>query len=902
MSPDADLGIDVLGAVDGAWDHLVVGTYNADLQFFEYAVLPRTSGVRNAVIVVDDDMLDESFEMLTHGQSLRRVNSRYLVAPCRAIGAAHAKWILLATDDRARLLIGSGNLTYSGYARDVEVFTRFDIDRETPDHAQAFTALRSLLRQLVLERRLPERAAAQLALIWKALHWIPDEPSPSPTRIVHNATQPLADQFIDAVPTKVDRLTVYAPFWDHTCAALEQLVAGLRPEAVRVLLQPGLTTVDPLQLDRVLGLVDRPTETVPVDTTRGVIHAKLFAAEHHGQVTLLAGSPNASAAALSRTITSGNTELATITVLEHEVFAGLIAKLEPRASQPATTMGLRAPQLADDDAEPGPELRIGSATWDGASLALHLAGTQLDREIEVTVGGHGPWTVAVETGNASLVPDLATKERLEAGSWIRARPSPTASWSPPTCPVRTHHLDHQLEAAPGRQAAFRRVITGHPEVSDDIAALLTEVERTLVLTPQAIRRLAARSTVIKVDATEHDTFDDLETLWASLSAHPNVVQYAELDLQTEVAGPPSDLAVLLAALGARFPQPVDGAAPSATVEVDAKGDPADLPDELVEDGDESEEERAARLADYAKQRNELVMNARRHYGRFFDRVCTAYENPLFREVLTPQMVAAQVVVLTDLTSKLLAEDLATSGDVTGWLVRLWQAAFDGTGRESGSASEVTELREHLVARGWTASFVVSLTRIADASIRFPSAAALPRLRAAAHRVIAHDACPTLTAEDLDHLATELDTRTVVEAWTRIDDVLSRLSQDEVRRDLERAAGLVEHSAAFRRVKVHRESLGDRHEEQLELPESLAIADEELVVALVALWMVLDPSRDYYRVFVSETKSRPRVVAVFDRELEDAWVASDGEVVDIMDLPDQRPAWRRWLDEANPTES
>ena len=902
MSPDATLGIDVLGAVDGAWDHLVVGTYNADLQFFEYAVLPRTSGVRNAVVVVDDQMLDESFEMLTHGQSLRRVNSRYLVAPCRAIGAAHAKWILLATDDRARLLIGSGNLTYSGYARDVEVFTRFDIDRETPDQAQPFTTLRSLLRQLAREQRLPERAAAQLELVWKALHWMPDDSSPAATRVVHNATRPLAKQFIDAVPTKVDRLTVYAPLWDHTCAALEQLVVGVHPGAVRVLLQPGLTTVDPLQLYRVLGLVDGPTETVPVDTTRGVIHAKLMAAEHQGQVTLLAGSPNASTAALSCTTTSGNIELATITTLEQGVFDRLIARLEPRPPQSATTMSLRVPQLAEHDAEPGLEFRIGSATWDGASLAVHLFGPQLAHEIEVTVGGHGPWTVTVETGTATLVPDLPTTERLEAGSWVRARPSPTASWSPPTCPVRVRHLDHQLEAAPGRQAAVRRTMTGHPEVSDDIAALLTEVEHTLVLTPQAIRQLAARSTVVKVDASEQDTFDDLEALWASLSAHPNVVQYAELDLQTEVAGPPSDLAVLLAALGARFPRPVHGVGSGVTVAIDDGGDPADLAEVLGDDEHESDEERAARLADEAKQRDELLVNARRHYRRFFDRACTAYENPTFRELLTPQIVAAQVVVLTNLTSKLIAEDLATSGDATGWLVRLWQTAFDGTGGESGSASEITKLREHLVARGWTASLAVGLVRIAEASVRFPGAAALPRLRAAAHRVIAHDACPPLSAQDLNHLAPELDATTVEEAWTRLDDVLSRLSQDEIRRDLEHAASLGEHSAAFRKEMVNRGSLGVRPVEQLELPESLSTADEELVVALMARWMVLDPERDYYRVLASETKNTPKVVAVYDRGLEDAWVASDGEVVDIIELPDQRPAWRRWLDEGRPTES
>ena len=99
-------------------------TYGADLGFFETKVLGaiRESGCRNIIIVADGHQVKDA---LNSAAELRYVGVQYPLVPVRLGDRAfHPKAILLAGEEKLKVLVGSGNLTLPGYTRNWEIFTK----------------------------------------------------------------------------------------------------------------------------------------------------------------------------------------------------------------------------------------------------------------------------------------------------------------------------------------------------------------------------------------------------------------------------------------------------------------------------------------------------------------------------------------------------------------------------------------------------------------------------------------------------------------------------------------------------------------------------------------------------------------------------------------------------------
>ena len=137
----------------GPWQHALILTYGADLPFFENALWRQFSGrCRNKIILADGQRYLEACMHYAQNGLVRHLNHLYVTEGIFTSHAAHAKLILLTNSTQGRLLVGSGNLSWQGYASGGEQFSLYEYNAEDDIRAETFNAfltVQELLEALI---------------------------------------------------------------------------------------------------------------------------------------------------------------------------------------------------------------------------------------------------------------------------------------------------------------------------------------------------------------------------------------------------------------------------------------------------------------------------------------------------------------------------------------------------------------------------------------------------------------------------------------------------------------------------------------------------------------------------------------------------------------------------------
>lgn len=111
-------------------DNIIILTYNIDLMFVQSMLLPRLKkiGHPNLLIFADINRATETFQ--TQHQWVQGIGTRYRLVPVPMIkhGSFHPKAILLTSEERATLLVGSGNLSFAGWRENGETWIKYQTE------------------------------------------------------------------------------------------------------------------------------------------------------------------------------------------------------------------------------------------------------------------------------------------------------------------------------------------------------------------------------------------------------------------------------------------------------------------------------------------------------------------------------------------------------------------------------------------------------------------------------------------------------------------------------------------------------------------------------------------------------------------------------------------------------
>ncbi|WP_374311721.1 hypothetical protein [Dongia sp.] len=299
---------------EGGFHSAFMTTYAFGSLAFEDIPFPklRGAGCRNIVVLADTGMVNQAFS--DFGPP-RFAGTSYHLIKTVAPGAFHPKITMLLGETKARLMVGSANLTALGLGGNKEQVATITWSAETPENAKFFISVLTYLRRYVPAEDQWFTTSLQRAL--RSSPWLRDSmfnPSFStegtePLNLLFDRLDiSLLNQIIACVgDDPIGRLIVVSPYWDSKLEGVAHLKAGLGDPAIDVLIKGDENGFPADQLSR---FSDITLFDISFGTTGRFLHAKLIIALGEAFDHVVSGSMNCTFPALMGPSRGGNAEAA----------------------------------------------------------------------------------------------------------------------------------------------------------------------------------------------------------------------------------------------------------------------------------------------------------------------------------------------------------------------------------------------------------------------------------------------------------------------------------------------------------------------------------------------------------------------------------------------------------------
>jgi len=294
-----------------AWKHALLTTYTLSLSYFESEILQPLlrSGCSDIWLVADAEGYRSS---LLERRSMRVGQEYRLIPVALPDGVFHAKCIYLAGDQGDLLLVGSGNVTFGGHGKSMEVFEALSPEFAASafrDFADFLEAVGSRPDIKVARSEWVEDFAARARL---AADRGADQDNTPPVRLVHPVNEPVIDQLpsLLAPHGACTEAVIMSPYHDRDGFALRELATRLNLSRTSVAVTKAGASPFPFEQTDAW-----PYPVSPVKLSRKdkrFVHAKWYEFQTDMRRLLLTGSINATRKALT---TSDNVELGVLRCL-----------------------------------------------------------------------------------------------------------------------------------------------------------------------------------------------------------------------------------------------------------------------------------------------------------------------------------------------------------------------------------------------------------------------------------------------------------------------------------------------------------------------------------------------------------------------------------------------------------
>lgn len=231
---------DSLGTVleAGRWEKALFTTYSLSLTFFESVILRALRKAECQEIWLVSDVAGYRSSLMERGSS--GVGAEYHLIPIGLPkGVFHAKCCYLAGPEADVLTVGSGNLTFGGYGRNLEVLEVLTSQTQR----QCFNAFADFLTALKDREDIvcPDMSWAEMFADRAYRVGAGDDGVADYPRLLTTVRRSIKDQLAEVTATSgpVESLTVLSPFFDPDGKAVQELAADTKTDRVRVALPSG---------------------------------------------------------------------------------------------------------------------------------------------------------------------------------------------------------------------------------------------------------------------------------------------------------------------------------------------------------------------------------------------------------------------------------------------------------------------------------------------------------------------------------------------------------------------------------------------------------------------------------------------------------------------------------------
>ncbi len=371
----------------GGFTGAVFLTYSLNLTFFEQILVPALdeAGCSNVLIFADPDGYRQALEMGIN--SIYGVGLHYVCTPIlrRSQGIQHGKMLFMAGPNNGRLFIGSGNLTFQGYGRNLEVYSYFEYaSSNLPADISPFAEAWHLIQELVSTG--PISAQQQVSSIAEKASWLNSKLSSSESSVWHNYDRSILEQLIEWRQTHgltgpALRMQTISPYYDQHLLALRQITTDVSPSQLQIHLDPNLTNLDGKKAVEVWRGKSPKLNAFEIKSNqRGAsprhVHAKAIIGKEKDGSWIISGSANLSRPALLTNWRSGgNLELVTFFWSENPKEFDYLLQDELVSVRPLNLSDVLITETEPSEREnPGvPDVFLADLNWRGEKIEGRLS-------------------------------------------------------------------------------------------------------------------------------------------------------------------------------------------------------------------------------------------------------------------------------------------------------------------------------------------------------------------------------------------------------------------------------------------------------------------------------------------------------------------------------------------------
>ena len=305
--------IKLLSDRSNVYHSALLTTYSFDPIFFESVYLStlRKLGVTNIVVLMDANMYDQLLAD-TNYQCHRVTQNNYTLVRQENTysGVFHSKMVLLFGEEEGALVLGSGNLTYSGLSNNEEVWSVFHVAGNDSIHYPLLNKAWKYLRGVT---------SSVSPLVQRQLDWMQEQSpwlhkdsndgtilllSGEEGQLLYNSSNStiLNSVYLSIGEREIEEITVIAPFYDTEGHALKELQRHFSPKKMKCVLDLDRQSA-PYSLLQNGTFIDyyKSTSSYP-------LHAKIIEIQGREETWILCGSANAGNMALGTTTFAFNDE------------------------------------------------------------------------------------------------------------------------------------------------------------------------------------------------------------------------------------------------------------------------------------------------------------------------------------------------------------------------------------------------------------------------------------------------------------------------------------------------------------------------------------------------------------------------------------------------------------------
>lgn len=283
------------------YDIALLTSYNFEISFFERSILNKfyDNGIRRVSLFIDSKEFTKSLNDINYSY----LGKRYIVTPVEMNSSFHPKVILLLGKDKARLIIGSNNLTTSGYYINNEVVNVFDFDENNIDNLKLIQETAMFFR-LINEKT--DKRDNELIEKINSYNYIHMPAKSNNVFLIHNINNSIFEQLNTLIQDDVESIDIAVPYYDNNIECLSEITNRYSNAKINLYIQNGTSTFPKKHEDKFhINLFDKFKD----NDSFHFYHGKVFRFNAKQNTYILYGSANCTSAALTKSsIENGNIE------------------------------------------------------------------------------------------------------------------------------------------------------------------------------------------------------------------------------------------------------------------------------------------------------------------------------------------------------------------------------------------------------------------------------------------------------------------------------------------------------------------------------------------------------------------------------------------------------------------